>query len=201
VKFEAERLRRLIEDLLILSRFERRALEVGAEPVLAQRIVPGIAQREAGRHTPPATIRIALPQDLPPVHADPTYLDQVLRNLIGNAVKYGADFGPIEVSAEPLDEAVRIRVMDRGPGFPEEDAERLFELFYRASGTAAKPGAGIGLFAARQLARTMGGDLVANARQPTGAEFVLTLRVVDPEDLDGDEPRPREERRAQARSV
>jgi signal transduction histidine kinase len=201
VKFEAERLRRLIEDLLILSRFERRALEVGAEPVLAQRILPGIAQREAGRHTPPAKIRIELPQDLPPVHADPTYLDQVLRNLIGNAVKYGADFGPIDVSAEPFPNAVRIRVADRGPGFPAEDAERLFELFYRASGTAAKPGAGIGLFAARQLARTMGGDLVASPRRPAGAEFVLTLRVVDPDDGGDDGLLSRVERRATARSA
>src|SRR5699024_9822700 len=120
VASETERLRRLIEDLLILSRFERDALEIGSEPVLVQRLLGPLTEAEAARHDPPATIRLAMPPDIPPVAADPTYLDQIVRNLVSNAVKYGAAAGPIDVTLAHADERVRIVVEDRGPGFPVE---------------------------------------------------------------------------------
>ncbi len=176
VSAESERLRRLIEDVLVLSRFERQALDIEDEPVLVQRVIDRIAATEARRGDPPAEVRVDLPLDLPPVRADQMYLEQILRNLIANAVKYGAAGGPIQVRAERAADAVRVVVADRGPGFPKEDADRLFELFYRSKRTATKPGAGIGLFVSRQLAHGMGGALTARPRRRGGAEFVLTLR-------------------------
>jgi signal transduction histidine kinase len=83
-------------------------------------------------------------------------------------------------------------VSDAGPGFPADDADRLFELFYRSNRTASKPGAGIGLFVARQLARSMGGELSARPGPHGGAEFVLSLRAFStPDELMPDARAPR----------
>ncbi len=184
VAAESERLRRLVEDVLVLSRFERDAIQVEDEPVLVHHIVAATATQEAKRTDPPADVRVHIAGDLPPVRADATYLEQILRNLIGNAVKYGASAGPVTVGAESRGDRVEVTVADGGPGFPAADSERLFELFYRSDRTASKPGAGIGLFVARQLARSMGGELSARPRRGGGAEFVLSLRAFEaPEEL------------------
>ncbi|HYM83770.1 MAG TPA: ATP-binding protein [Candidatus Dormibacteraeota bacterium] len=178
VRAESERLRRLVEDVLVLSRLERDALQVEDEPVLVHHLLAAIATEEARRSDPEADIRVELGRELAPVRADGTYLEQILRNLVGNAVKYGAGYGPIHVTAALRGETVDVVVADRGPGFPDDDAERLFELFYRSSRTSSKPGAGIGLFVARQLARSMGGELTARPRPGGGAEFILSLRAL-----------------------
>jgi signal transduction histidine kinase len=174
---ESERLRRLVEDVLVLSRFERRALRVEDEPVLVHHLVNTVAAGEGRRTDPAADIQVRLAPDLPPVRGDDAYLEQILRNLIGNAVKYGGGAGPVIVEAAPHDGLVEIVVADSGPGFPATDGDRLFELFYRSTRTSMKPGAGIGLFVARQLARSMGGELSARGRDGGGAEFVLSLRA------------------------
>jgi signal transduction histidine kinase len=113
--------------------------------------------------------------------ADPTYLEQIVRNLLTNAAKYGGSGAAIEITVE-LDEAsdeVVVRVLDDGPGIEPTEAERLFELFYRSPTTAkATAGAGIGLFVCARLVRAMGGRIWASARPNGGAEFGFALRVM-----------------------
>ena len=105
------------------------------------------------------------------------YIEQVLRNLLANAAKYGGPGSVVELEATADGESVRLRVLDRGPGIAEAEAEQLFELFYRSPSTAAAAaGAGIGLFVCRQLAIAMGGSIRACNRPGGGAVFELTLR-------------------------
>jgi PAS domain S-box-containing protein len=175
VREEAERMIRLIEDLLVLSRAERGSLEISDEPVLVQRVVDRVTQ-DIRRRQPSLMIDLALAADLPPVRAELTYVEQVLRNLVGNAAKYGPASGPIRITGAVVDGSVEIRVLDAGPGIGEDDLERVFELFYRSRETASRvSGAGIGLFVCRQLVELMGGRIWCRPRPAGGSEFGFNL--------------------------
>jgi PAS domain S-box-containing protein len=181
IENEAERLYRLVEDLLVLARFERAPGRVGREPVLMQRVVPIVIRSERSRF-PMTRFESRIQPGVPTVQADPTYVEQVVRNLISNAAKYGGANKTVQVTVAAEDDEVLIRVLDEGPGFPEEEAARLFELFYRSPRTSAMAGgAGIGLFVCKRLIEAMGGRMWANARPTGGAEFGFALKVFDEE--------------------
>jgi PAS domain S-box-containing protein len=176
---EAERLQRLVEDVVALNRFSDEDGEIGWEPVLLQRVVPTVARSEESRW-PGVSFVVDIASGLPTVVADPTYVEQVIRNLLSNAAKYGGAGSTVTVTAETGDGEVTVRVMDDGPGFPAAEASRLFELFYRAPGTAASAsGAGIGLFVCARLIQAMGGRIWAMPRPEGGAEFGFALRELD----------------------
>jgi len=173
---EADRLQRLVEDLLVLSRAELGRIEVVPEPILMQRLIPRLVSAEEARW-PATRFHFDIAQQLPPVVGDETYLSQALRNLIGNAAKYSPVGSQVQVHVESQDGDVVVRVLDEGPGFPPEEAERLFELFYRSARTAQRAtGAGIGLFVTKQLVEALGGTAWAVARPGGGSEFGLRLR-------------------------
>jgi PAS domain S-box-containing protein len=172
---EADRLYRLVEDLLVLTRVERGTLEAGDEPIHLGWIVERIVASERPRW-PAVAFVTDVPPGLPSAAGEDTYVEQVLRNLLGNAAKYGGDGSTVRVSATAGDGHVELRVLDEGPGIDEEEAERLFELFYRSPSTAARvSGAGIGLFVCRQLVTAMGGTITAERRPEGGAAFVVRL--------------------------
>jgi PAS domain S-box-containing protein len=172
---EAERLQRLVEDVVALNRFGDEAGDVGAEPVLLQRLIPRVVGSEEGRW-PGVTFVMDVAPGLPTVTADPTYVEQVVRNLLSNAAKYGGAGSTVTVAAEAGDDEVLVRVLDDGPGFPPDETTRLFELFYRSPGTAgAASGAGIGLFVCARLISAMGGRIWASPRDEGGAEFGFAL--------------------------
>jgi len=176
IRSEADRLYRLVENLLVLSRVERQGLTIDTEPVLLQRLIPRVVESEATRW-PQASWRPELPANLPPVAAEETYIEQVLRNLLGNAAKYGGD-GAVVVSAEDTGGTVTVRVADAGPGFPPEEVDKLFDLFYRSPTVVRRAsGAGIGLFVSRQLVNAMGGKIIARNREQGGAEFAFEIPV------------------------
>lgn len=182
IEAEAERLYRLTEDLLVLTRVERGRLEIGLEPVALPHVLERVIASEQERW-PLATIELVVQPGLPIAHGDNTYIEQLIRNLVGNAAKYAPEDGTVQVTAtstQPTDDAeaqLEVRVLDRGPGLAEEDLDHLFDLFYRSPLTAKKaPGAGIGLFVCNQLARAMGGHLWATNRDGGGSEFGFSLR-------------------------
>jgi PAS domain S-box-containing protein len=183
IEAEAERLYRLVEDLLVLARFEERPPDAFAtEPLLLQRILPALLGSEEGRW-PGRVFTLEVPTGLPTVRGDRTYLDQVVRNLLGNAAKYSPSEAPIEVVVEETDGRVCVRILDRGPGFEADEAERLFDLYYRSPGTLGiAGGAGIGLFVCRRLLEAMEGEIWARPRAGGGAEFGFSLRVLDEEE-------------------
>jgi K+-sensing histidine kinase KdpD len=176
---EAERLQRLVEDVVALNRFGEGAGEIGWEPVLIQRLLPRVVKSEDGRW-PGVTFELEVEAGLPTVSADPTYVEQVVRNLLSNAAKYGGLESTVTIRAEPGEREVIVRVLDDGPGFPVDETDRLFELFYRSPGTASTAGgAGIGLFVCARLIRAMGGRIWARLRDGHGAEFGFALPELD----------------------
>jgi GAF domain-containing protein len=175
VQAESERLYRLVEDLLVITKVERGRVEPAGEPLLLQRLLPRMAAAEQaasrGLH-----VEVDVPESLPTVRGEETYVEQVVRNFLSNARKYSPLGGTVRLTGEATDTEVIVRVLDEGPGFPAEEGERLFELFYRSPSTAEKAsGAGIGLFVTRQLVEAMGGRAWAKPRTKRGAEFGFAL--------------------------
>jgi PAS domain S-box-containing protein len=178
IHVEAERLHRLVEDVIALTRFGEEEGDVGNEPVLLQRVLPGVLRSEELRW-PGVTFELYVPTGIPTVVADTTYVEQVIRNLLSNAAKYGGPGSVVETVLEPGDGEVLVRIRDNGPGFPTEEADRLFELFFRSPSTAASAsGAGIGLFVCARLIRAMGGRIWARPLEGKGAEFGFSLQVM-----------------------
>jgi signal transduction histidine kinase len=177
VEAEADRLQRLVEDLLVLSRAERGAVEIQGEPLGLARILRRVVGAERGR-LPQRVIELDADDGLPLVIGEETYVEQVVRNLMTNAAKYSDRATPIEIVAELVGDEVVVRVMDGGIGIAEEDTELLFQLFYRSTSAARMAGgAGIGLFVCRHLVEAMGGRIWATPRSPTGTEVGFALPI------------------------
>jgi signal transduction histidine kinase len=171
---EADRMGRLVDDLLLLARFDAgRALErrpvdlasIAAEAVQQARIVA------VGR---PITLQAAGPVI---VDADTERLRQVIDNLIGNAIQHTPSGTPVTVTVASEPGSGRLTVADRGPGMTQEQASHVFERFYRTDGarTRARGGAGLGLAIAASLAAAHGGELTVDTQPGHGAAFHLRL--------------------------
>jgi len=175
VAAESERLQRMIENLVAMARIERGAEYGGPRPVLIERILKSLIERERALW-PEVTIRLVSTGPVSMVAADEEYLAQIMRNLLSNAAKYGGPGSTVEVHLVDGPEEVQVLVCDDGPGINDEDADKLFNLYYRAAPqAAAAPGAGIGLFVCHELVSIMGGRLWAKNRAEGGAEFGFTL--------------------------
>jgi PAS domain S-box-containing protein len=174
---ESERLNRMVENLLVLARVERGVPLSGQEPILLQRVLPRIVAEEA-RQWPSLDLRLVVPDDVPTVAGDESFVDQVLRNLVSNAGKYGPTTGVVTIEVRIPDGAgeAQVAVLDEGEGIDEAEADRLFDLFFRSSIVANKTaGSGIGLFVSRHLVEGMGGRMWAKSRPEGGSEFGFSL--------------------------
>jgi PAS domain S-box-containing protein len=170
---EAHRLVRLVDDLIVLSRLERGEGLTTTEPLMLSHVARAVVASKVVS----LGVAIALNIDpgLPPVRGETQYVEQVLRNLLGNAFKYGRP--PYELAISRDEAEVRVSVLDSGPGVPA-DSEALFTLYYRHAATAkTASGSGIGLFVCRELVRLMGGRTWAANRPTGGAEFGFALPV------------------------
>ena len=172
---EAEQLRRIIDDLLVLSGIDRGHLPLSPEPVLVQHAI-GEVLADARRRFPQVSFATKLPAGVPPVTADSTALRQVLYNLVSNAAKYAGSDGPVTIDVQETDEAVEVGVLDEGPGVGD-DPDALFTLFFRSPHTAKRAsGTGIGLYVARELLRAMDATIAAETRPTGGAAFRVQLQ-------------------------
>jgi K+-sensing histidine kinase KdpD len=163
---QGERLRRLLEELLDLSRLDSRGVKVEPRPLVLASVLGEIATDVVSTG---ASVVLDVPDDVAVV-ADPLVLDRVVSNLLINAVRYGAE--PITLSAEARDTFLRIAVEDSGEGVSDEMRPRLFERFARTD--SPNVGSGLGLAIARAYARAHGGDLVYNPGEK-GARFELII--------------------------
>ena len=170
---EAERLERLVRNLLDMTRLDSGAIQVKRDWVPIEEIVGSALTRLegplAGR-----SINTSIPADLPLVSVDPVLLEQVFINLLENAAKYAPAPAPLDVGAHNAASGVIVEVADRGPGLPPGDEARIFEKFFRGASTAAA-GAGLGLAIARGIMEAHGGDVTACNRDGGGASFRVTI--------------------------
>jgi signal transduction histidine kinase len=162
---QGERLRRLLEELLDLSRLDARAINVEPRPVVLKSVLADVVR---GSPATADAVELDIPDDLAAV-VDPLVLERVVSNLVANAARYGAP--PIRISAQQRDRHLRVAVEDCGPGVPKELEGRIFDRFARGGGEA---GHGLGLAIARAYAQAHGGDLVHDPR-PGGARFELLI--------------------------
>jgi len=162
---QGERLRRLLEELLDLSRLDARAVTVAPRPVVLKAALFDVVR---GALATADAVELDIPEDLAAV-VDPLVLERVVSNLVANAVRYGAP--PIRIVAQQRDRHLRVAVEDAGPGVPKELEGRIFDRFARGGG---ETGHGLGLAIARAYAQAHGGDLVYDPR-PDGARFELLI--------------------------
>lgn len=177
---EAERLERLVGNLLHMTRIEAGGAAIKREWVPVEELVVSAMARLEG---PLAARRVAtkLPESLPLVSVDPVLFEQVFLNLLENAVKYTPSTAAIEIEGRRADDRVVIDVMDQGPGFSPGDEDRIFEKFYR--GTAARSGVGLGLAICRGIVEAHGGTITAKNREGGGGAFRITIPVGAPPQL------------------
>jgi signal transduction histidine kinase/HAMP domain-containing protein len=171
---ESEHLYRLVEDLLALARTEM-SREVEVEPVSIPSIIEQAAS-DLGRRSS-RDLAIQIDEGVPDVIAEPTYLLHVIYNLLSNAEKYSPPDDPIEVQVTLEDDEVFIRVMDRGPGVPEEELPQIFDRFFRSADVSKSqlPGKGLGLTVCRRLVEALSGRIWAVNRDGGGFEVGFAL--------------------------
>jgi two-component system sensor histidine kinase KdpD len=181
IEREADRLNRLVENLLDMSRIESGTLRPEKEwyPIaellhdILGRMQPLLQGRE---------VLVHLPDDLPPVELDYLMIDQVLTNLLENALRYTPPGSPIEISASTTATELFVSVADRGPGIPLSDRERIFDKFYRVLGSTRETGGtGLGLAVCRGLVEAHQGRIWVENRAGGGAIFRFTLPLRPPE--------------------
>lgn len=156
---ETDRLSKLVNDLLDMSRIEAGNLIVSKVECQLEELVRNASVQSHPQ--PKERLTVEIPAGLPPLYVDPQRLEAVLRNLFENAVKYANDESPITVSATRQSSNLVVRVEDCGPGIPADDSQKIFESFYRVEGglTRPAPGAGLGLAISQGFVRAHGGEM------------------------------------------
>lgn len=168
---EGERLSKLVENLLDVSRLE----SGNAEP--HQELVSLAEVMEAARHSigkAGRLVQFASDPELSPLRADPVQLERAFANLLDNAARHG-EGKAVQVSARLIGSNVEVRVVDQGPGIPVRERERIFLPFYQAKPGGTRKGSGLGLAIARGFVEANGGEIGVESLPGQGTSFVVTL--------------------------
>jgi signal transduction histidine kinase len=177
-------LNRLISDFLDLDIIEQGSLKIRLvacelNPMVLEvaEVMSAVARRKG------VSIATSLSPDLPPVHADPDRVRQILFNLITNAVKYTDERDSVIVETNAETDGVSLRVSDHGPGIPEAELPRLFDLYHRTEQArkSKTQGLGLGLFIVKSLVDLQGGQIVVRSEPGKGTQFIVRLPVYQAE--------------------
>lgn len=181
IERHSERLNRLLTDLLDLSSIEQDEAKFSFRKVdlktIIKRSVANFTKQAQAKHQ---TLKVQTEPELSSVSADPDRLDQVLSNLLDNAIKFTPDGGKIVVRALPQNTYVRVEVIDNGPGIPEEDQPRIFERFYRVDKARSRElgGTGLGLAIVKHIIEAHNGKVWVESVLDRGSKFCFTLPTV-----------------------
>src|SRR5690349_13682024 len=167
-----DRLAHLVDNLLDMSRLQAGALSLFPRPAGLEEIVSRALDNldPAGRD-----VRVDIPESLPEINVDPAILERVIVNLTENALRYSPAGKPPLLAASALGDRVELRVVDRGPGIPEQDRDRMFVPFQRLGDTDNTTGVGLGLALSRGLTEAMGGALTADDTPGGGLTMTVSL--------------------------
>jgi two-component system sensor histidine kinase KdpD len=171
---EADRLNRLVGNLLSMTRIESGAIKLNLEPGDIQDVI-GTALEQLGKRAADHEIKVVVPEDFPLIPIDFTLLVQVVVNLLENAVKYSPKGSLIEVSASVVGDKARLAVADRGVGIPPEDLTRVFDKFYRVQRPESVSGTGLGLAISKGIVEVHHGSIQAHAREGGGTVISVEL--------------------------
>jgi len=181
IRDEAERLNRLVNNLLDVTRLESGSLHLRREWIPVEELV-GVALARLAKPLSERKVTTRLPEDLPPVHVDGLLVEQVFINLLENATKHTPAGQPIDVEARREGNEVVVEIADRGPGLPAGEEQKIFDKFY---GVCAGGGAGLGLTICRAIVEAHGGRIGGQNRPGGGALLRFSLPAGEP-------PRPPE---------
>ncbi len=176
---QAERMERLVKDLLRLARLEAGQETVELAPCDINALLRGIVSDfEAAAAAKQQTLAASVTPDAAMLNTDAAKLHDIIRNLVENAVNYTPDGGAIEIGARVVDGRFRLHVADTGHGISPDDLGRVFERFYRVDKSRARPGGtGLGLSIVKHLVQVLGGEVVVENQAAGGALFTVTLPV------------------------
>jgi len=174
---QAVRLSQITEEVLIASRLDRDELPIERERVDLGPLVAETIEHMRSRLPDATTLAVDVEPDLPPASADRDRLQQVLVNLLDNAVKYSPNGGPVVLEVTGPADGVRITVEDSGLGIPSSEQQRIFEKFYRLDTQVSRAGGGtgLGLYITRELVRRMGGTIGVQSELGVGSTFTVDL--------------------------
>jgi len=172
-------LTRMINDFLDVSQLApERILDEIEQITLGDTVRRSVEEVEARAEEKEITLQIELPQELPPVHAAPRRLQQVITNLLDNAVKFSPRQGKVKLTVYQHGDGIRVDVVDTGPGVPTLYTPHIFEDYFRARRKEFVPGAGLGLSTARKIVEAHGGEIWVESpcfEDGTGSRFSFTL--------------------------
>ena len=171
---EAERLNRLVGNLLDMTRIEAGAMKIDRQPSDVQDVI-GSALEELNSRLGARQVTVDVPEDLPLVPLDFVLMVQVLINLLDNALKYSPAGAPIDVSARAVGSRLELAVADRGIGIPADELERVFDKFYRVQHRGTTSGTGLGLSICKGIVEAHGGEIRAENREGGGTLVTLWL--------------------------
>jgi two-component system, OmpR family, sensor histidine kinase KdpD len=171
---EADRLNRLVGNLLSMTRIESGAIKLHLEPGDIQDAV-GTALEQLGKRLANHQVQAAIPVDFPLIPMDFTLIVQVLVNVLENAVKYSPANSLIEISVDLLDGKAHLQIADRGVGIPADDLSRVFDKFYRVQRPESVTGTGLGLSISKGIIDIHRGTICANAR--LGGGTIITIEL------------------------
>jgi PAS domain S-box-containing protein len=179
VSSEADRLARIVNDILWASRLESGRMSIAIERCDAAAIAAEVIDVLRSRAPAGIEVEVSKSRGLPPVAADPDKLRQILTNLVDNAIKYSPDGGRVEVEIGRSGGRVRFRVTDHGLGIPPAEQDRIFEKFFRLDPnlTRGVGGTGLGLYISRELVTRMNGRIWVDSDGKSGSSFFLELPV------------------------
>jgi two-component system sensor histidine kinase KdpD len=171
---EAERLSRLVNNLLNIARLQAGSLKLHKELQPLEEVV-GAALNRLEKKLADRPITISLPADLPMVPLDAALVEHIFINLLENSLKYTPPGSPLSISAIRKESEVEVEVADQGPGFPPDDLEKIFEMYYRGTTEIGQKGYGLGLSICRAIVQAHGGRIWAVNRAGEGAAIRFTF--------------------------
>jgi two-component system, NtrC family, sensor histidine kinase KinB len=175
---DSDRLHRIIESLLDISRMESGRLQIEMRPVTAEQLVlQAVEDMRSAFLDRGVILSFDVPGDVPPLFANTTRLQSVFVNLLGNALKHSSAGGRVSVAVQSEGDMVRFTVEDTGSGIPEEYLPYVFEKFFRVPGREKQTDSGLGLTIVKEIVEAHGGAIEVKSKVGEGSKFTFTLRA------------------------